>query len=301
MMHIHDKFFKLFKDALIAKQLLMMLLPKEICDLLDWETLEITDSESLLKHKSVRADIIVKISLRGGEPIVIYLPMEHKSYSDRDVILQVLEQFTAICKKTKSIVVPIIILCCEDKTFTVPNSYLRWVLRDHDLSTPKMQKLIRWLPDFGCVVVNLRNIDSEQLWQMGIPAGILAYTMANFWTATDDTVAKIIEKSRELNLEEYRYLLDSLIDYYEDTDNHYGREDFNRIERQRWPNLPEKELLMPEILLGQERIREEGISLGRENLILEMLKSGKMTDSVICDVAGLSEEELAQLKRKLKN
>ena len=96
---------------------------------------------------------------------------------------------------------------------------------------------------------------------------------------------------------------------YEDTDNHYGREDFNRIERQRWPNLPEKELLMPEILLGQERIREEGISLGREkgialgreNLILEMLKSGKMTDSVICDVAGLSEEELAQLKRKLKN
>ena len=217
----------------------MMIFPKEVCDLFDWDTLEITDSESLLKNKSVCTDIIVKIRLISGESIVIFLPMEHKSYPDQNVILQVLEQFTAICKKTKSIVVLIIILCCKDKTFTVPDSYLRWVLRDHDVSTPEMQKLIKWLPDFGCVVVNLHDIDSDQLWQAGTPAGLLVYAMANFWTATDDAVAKIIEKSRELNLEEYRYLIDSLIDYYENTDNGYGREEFNRIERQRWPDLPD--------------------------------------------------------------
>ena len=333
MLQIHDKFFKLFKDVLLAKQLLLMLLPKEICDLLDWDKLEITDSESLLTNKSVCADIIVKIRLRSGEPIVIYLPMEHKSYPDQNVILQVLEQFTAICKKTKSIVVPIIILCCKDKAFTIPNSYLRWVLRDYDLSTPEIKKLINWLPDFRCVVVNLQNIDSDRLWQAGIPGGLLAYTMANFWRATDETVAKIIEKIRELNLEEYRYLVDSLINYYKYTDNKYGRKEFDRIERQRWPDLPEEELLMPEILLGQERIhkegvdkgiilgrkegidlgrkegidlgRKEGINLGRseerENIILDMLKSGKMTDEVICEVTGLTKKELAQLKGKLED
>ena len=318
---MHDKIFKLFKEDLPIKQLLTMLLPEEICNLLDWETLEITDSESLLKNKSVHTDIIVKIQLSGGQPIVIYLPMEHKSYPDQNVILQVLEQFTAICKKTKSIVVPIIILCCKDKNFTIPNSYLRWVLRDYDLSTPEMQKLIKWLPDFSCVVTNLQNIDSDQLWQAGLHAGILVYTMANFWSATDDVVAKIIEKSRGLNHEERGYLLDSLIDYYENTDKKYGRQEFDRIERQRWPELPEEELLMPEILLGRERAhkegvdkgiilgrkegvalgRKEGVALGQEELILKMLKSGKMTDDMICDVFGFSKVELAGFKRKVES
>ena len=317
----HDKFFKIFKDILLLKQLLMMLLAKEICDLLDWATLEVIDSETLLGNKSVSTDIIVRIRLLSGQSLVIYLPMEHKSYPDQNVILQVLEQFTAICKKTKSIVVPIIILCCKDKTFTVPNSYLRWVLRDHDLTTPEMQKLIKLFPDFSCLVRNLHDIDSDSLWQAGTPANLLVYTMANFWTATDDTVAKIIEKSRELNLKEYHNLIDSIIDYYQDTDNKYGREEFDRIERQRWPDLPEGELLMPEILLGQERIhkegvdkgiilgrkegialgQEKGIALGQEKLILKMLKSAQMTDSMICQVAEISQTELAKLKKKLKD
>ena len=224
-----------------------------------------------------------------------------------------------------------------------------------------MQKLIKWLPDFSCVVTNLQNIDSDQLWQAGLHAGILVYTMANFWSATDDVVAKIIEKSRGLNHEKRGYLLDSLIDYYENTDKKYGRQEFDRIERQRWPELPEEELLMPEILLGRERAhkegidkgiilgrkegvdlgrkegvdlgrkegvalgrkegvdlgrkegvalgrkegvdlgRKEGVALGQEKLILKMLKSGKMTDDVICDVFGFSRAELAGFKRKVES
>ena len=70
-----------------------------------------------------------------------------------------------------------------------------------------MQKLINWLPDFRCVVVNLRNIDENRLWQASTPADLLVYTMANFWTATDDAVAKIIEKSQELKFGEHRYLM----------------------------------------------------------------------------------------------
>ena len=86
---------------------------------------------------------------------------------------------------------------------------------------------------------------------------------------------------------------------------------------------------MPEVLLGHERIRKEGVdkgiilgrkeglalgqkkglalgqkkglTLGRESLTLDMLKSGKMTDSMICEVAGISKTELDKLKRKLKN
>lgn len=261
-----------------------------------------------IKHET---RIIVRVRLRNGESIVIYLPIEHKSSPDQNVMLQILEQFTVICKKTKSIVVPIILLCCKDKNFTIPNSYLRWVLRDHDTSSPEIQELLKWLPDFRCVVVNLHDIAPERIWQAGVPAGLMLYAMTNFWTANDDDVAKIIKKSRELNLDNQRYLIDSLIDYYQNTDNGYGREEFNRIERERDPNLPEEELLMPEILLGQERIRKEGvdegvilgqkkgIALGQEKLILKMLKSGKMTDSMICEVAEISKEELAQLKRKL--
>ena len=78
---------------------------------------------------------------------------------------------------------------------------------------------------------------------------------------------------------------------------------------------------MPEILLGQERIHKEGVdegiilgrkegialgqkkgvALGQEKLILRMLKSGKMADSMICEVAEISKTELAKLKKKLKN
>ena len=59
------------------------------------------------------------------------------------------------------------------------------------------------------------------------------------------------------------------------------------------------------VALGQKKGialgRKEGVALGQEKLILSMLKSGKMTDSIICEVAKISKEELAQLKKKLKN
>ncbi len=334
---LHDKVFKLLKDKELAAQVLTVLLPPEISSLFDWQTLDVTDTAAVLGNKSLYADFIVKIALLDGEQVMFYIILEHKSYDDPDAIVQIMSYYAALCKRTKCAVVPMILLCCADPNVVIQESYLRWAWRKHDTSSPAMQKLLSWLPDFTLKVFYPSKFARPRLWRGGTPAGIVLYGLVNFWQATEDDVAQIIEKSREIKDTRHRYIIDSLIDYYENTDKKFGWQAFDRIERERWPELPEEELLMPDILLGYERVgaenfargrvegvvegrvegreegisvgreegisvgREEGISVGRENLILNMLKSGKLNDTMIREVTGISKKELATLKRKLKN
>ena len=127
--------------------------------------------------------------------------------------------------------------------------------------------------------------------------------MCELWDANDDTLALILEKARRLTRAEAVNLLAALRDYYHSADNSIDRQDFARVERERWPDLKEEEKLMPTIDFGFERAerrgREQGIEKNRREAVTRMLTRG-MPEEQILDVLQLTAEQLEKIKQQLK-
>ena len=118
----------------------------------------------------------------------------------------------------------------------------------------------------------------------------------------------LLEKARQITPEHKGIVMIPLIDYYEHTDMGFGRKEFDRIERERWPNLHEKERFMPTIEFSLDKAEERGLKQGieqgierKQRAVVERMLARGMSDDQICDVLQLSAKELADTKSKLKS
>ena len=315
--NLHDSFFKqIFKHKKYLKELLLAILSPEAIAYIDWDRLEIQDGELIKRGgRQIRADLIATVNLQGnasGTSIVLTFIFEHKSYRDPDVILQIMEysielmRKQASCPKDKRLIIPIVLLCCKDRDFKPPTDYLHWAFGDEEI--PKGVKAFKpMLPKLFGEVVDMRELSGVEMWTEANSIAIIKYSMSEVWNADDDTVAYILDKARDLNPDDAKYLLMVLSDYYAQADNQVEYSDFERVERERWPKLKEEDRLMQTIYFGPERYRREGIAQGIEQGIeqgrkkirdsaLRMLALG-MTDKQIKDILQLSVKELANIKR----
>ena len=132
--------------------------------------------------------------------------------------------------------------------------------------------------------------------------------MRDVWDADDDTIARLISKGRQLAPKDRAFILGNLKEYYERADNAIGEGDFYRVDRERWPDLPEEERLETILETQSDRAAlpdlEQGMLLGvtleRLDVATRMLTRG-MPEEQIKDVLQLTAEQLDQLKRHLKN
>jgi predicted transposase/invertase (TIGR01784 family) len=98
--NVHDAYFTWFtSNPGYSRQLLSCILPPALLELLDLSTLGIvspnqTDSR-LRRHQS---DILFEIKSRTGQPFLIYLLLEHKSYHDTKASFQVLRYIIHIAE-----------------------------------------------------------------------------------------------------------------------------------------------------------------------------------------------------------
>ena len=98
--NVHDAYFTWFtSNPGYSRQLLSCILPPALLELLDLSTLRIvspnqTDSR-LRRHQS---DILFEIKSRTGQPFLIYLLLEHKSYHDTKASFQVLRYIIHIAE-----------------------------------------------------------------------------------------------------------------------------------------------------------------------------------------------------------
>ena len=140
------------------------------------------------------------------------------------------------------------------------------------------------------------------------------FGMRNFWEVDEEIVTQTLKKARLLPQEERNFVLNVLIDYYECADERYGRGGFAKVERKKFPNLNEEDRLVPEMLFGLDRAKEEGkqqgirqglrkgkqqgIEQGKLEMVKRLLLEG-VDEQTICKVAQLSKQELARIKRSL--
>ncbi|HRZ79747.1 MAG TPA: Rpn family recombination-promoting nuclease/putative transposase, partial [bacterium] len=113
---VHNNFFlKVFKDIGNSADFLRGVLPPDVADLLDLDSIQTEDSgyvdESLRNHLS---DLVIKLNTRTGNKADVYVLFEHKSYPDENILWQLLkyqylmleEDFRA--KRKFRIIVPIV-------------------------------------------------------------------------------------------------------------------------------------------------------------------------------------------------
>jgi predicted transposase/invertase (TIGR01784 family) len=100
----HDHFFRqIFSDQAILADFIENYLPRDVVDHLDLNSLELHKEsfidEDLQEHQS---DLLCRIRQKNGEDAFLYLLLEHKSYPDRWVALQLLRYKVRIWEQTRT-------------------------------------------------------------------------------------------------------------------------------------------------------------------------------------------------------
>ena len=316
----HDSFFKkVFKRPEYCRALMKIALNPRHFALFNWALLKIHESVTTgSRGEERRADIVIEVPLLDKKfPVIFTIILEHKSYRDNNAVVQMLGYYNEIAQQTGGIILPIIIICCQDKQATIPSDYLSWALRQQ--GAPEELKLhFRQLPNFRCLVVNLHDLSYRRLRRGGEAVCLALFGMRSYWEMDEDVVCDIIKKARLLPEEERAFVLNMLMDYYECADKGYGMKGFNAVERKRFPHLKEEDRIVPEMEFGLDRAKKEGVQqglrkgkqlgkqLGRQEGIeqgkLEMVKrllQAGVDEQAICEAAQLSKRELTQIKRSL--
>ena len=318
--NLHDVFFKkIFKNTKYLMQLLRIIFPPKFIAAFDAESLTIKDG-ILLKRAGgeIRTDLTAAMRLKNTDmEIMITFILEHKSYCDPEVILQTMEYYLIARREqrkrksrkkgaVRNLIIPVILICCKDKDFEPPKDDLSLEFGDEEI--PPILEEFRYLfQRMPCMTVNLRKLPFDNFWDEAgeresdedCRAAVTAVQgMSEVWDADDDTVAELLTKGRSLPLEDGAFILGNLNVYYVSADNAIGEGDFNRVDRERWPDLAQEERLEIMLETQSDRAKQLGIEQGKLEMVKRFLLEGA-DEQIICKAAKLSKQELEKIKREL--
>jgi hypothetical protein len=96
----HAMFFeKVFSRTDVASDLIQHYLPPKTVEKLDLSTIQPLNKSFISKAlKVIESDLLFSVLTKTGDPIFIYLLLEHKSFVDRWVMLQLLTYIVKICE-----------------------------------------------------------------------------------------------------------------------------------------------------------------------------------------------------------
>ncbi|MFM8477756.1 MAG: Rpn family recombination-promoting nuclease/putative transposase [Planctomycetaceae bacterium] len=160
--HPHDVFFRrTFEVAGHTRSLLKSYLPAKIFRSLRLQTLEPARETFLSpgEHEK-RLDLLYTARYHDGTPVLIYLLLEHKSYIDRHIALQLLGYVLRILEWRKRngqppcVIIPIVIYH-GDAPWDEPTSLRDKVAADEPLTA--------FVPDMQVILADLRQLSPESL------------------------------------------------------------------------------------------------------------------------------------------
>ena len=118
--HPHDRLFKeVFSTQEAQQDLVCMALPAEITSRFRMNTVR----ESGQETGSGRMDLLLTVETKDGSAEYVYVLVEHKSYRDRTVAVQLLGYVAGIMKRHKALPMPVIhpvVFYHGDETWTAP-------------------------------------------------------------------------------------------------------------------------------------------------------------------------------------
>ncbi|MEZ4907668.1 MAG: Rpn family recombination-promoting nuclease/putative transposase [Saprospiraceae bacterium] len=160
----HDKFFKaMMAEKDVAIDFLRQFLPKDVIELIDLDTISVENSSFIDDNlNEVFSDAIFKCNLKSHSDNHFYLSVliEHKSYPDKFVVLQMLQYlvnaYQSQLKNDKILhpVIPVLFYHGKEK----------WEFKSlPHLFSDINPDLIKYIPDFKSVFIDLVRIDDNEL------------------------------------------------------------------------------------------------------------------------------------------
>jgi len=160
--HPHDSFFKkLFDNEENIRDFLKAYLPKSLAQHIDFESIQITDTEKEnKKHKKYYLDLSVDCQIQETQS-KIYIIFEHKSYQDKLTLMQVLNYCLTIweaeIENNQHYLTPIIpYIFYHGKS----RSNLKSNFRDYFEANPALEG---YLMDFKFVIFDTTQIENHDI------------------------------------------------------------------------------------------------------------------------------------------
>ena len=199
--HPHDDIFqKIYKNKEFVREIVAIAFDAEDLKKLDLSSVRIKESAARnIAGKSRRPDLVISVELKGKAdepPVTICIVFEFKAHRAHDVILQIKEYHTELCRRTGGIVIPIVLLCCEDESFDPPSDYNSWVFRNRGIPAA-VQSLSHLNPNFFCKIINLHKLP-ESVLRRAKSTAVVIEAIRRFWRATEDDVVLLLEKARQI-------------------------------------------------------------------------------------------------------
>jgi predicted transposase/invertase (TIGR01784 family) len=277
----HDRFFRrTFGDRELALEYLRHYLPPEVRQQLDLDTLRLTSTslvdEELAEHQN---DLLYEVATTAGQELYLYILIEHKSYPDKWVLLQLLRYMVKLWQKevaeghtgNTAVLRPILPLI-------VYHGYPVWPFSTNfaDYFASASPAIQPYLPQFTAVLHDLSVTANQEI--AGTPS--LQALLLALRHILDQQLAErfewFIRTIFAISQEPHGYQLLQLIVYY------YGvaTTKINRQEMERVLKLQgnEGEKLMRTVAMeyqeeALEKGRQEGAVVGQQQAVLSFLKA----------------------------
>ena len=314
---LHDIFFKeVFSHLKYALDLFRLTLTKEEFALFNWTTLK-SEATTFIdkKGREKRTDLQFSVQMKDSqERFKLLFLVEHKSYQDSQVLLQMLSYQTGMYehiahnphfKPAKGLipVLPILVYQGKDREWRGSLEFQAGLNWTADLKRRFGKNVLNFQPR----MLNISALDLKKGVEVLISYPAL-FILQHIWRLDKAKVREFFSLSQDISFEERKFLVSKVVAYVQKYDPQFSWDILQEIEED---ITEDKEAIMS---LFQDTIDEacqkshqegwqkgqldgieKGMQQGRQELILKLLESG-FDMQAICKGTGLSEEEINKLK-----
>jgi len=305
----HDKFFKeTLGNVEVAKSFLHNYLPPSNMKIVDEGTLHPEKDSFIGKELKERfSDLLFSADICGREGYIYFL-FEHKSYTDRIVIFQLLKYMAEIwnTKLNKEkieqlpVIIPVVIY------HGVSGWNIETTLGGMITGYKELPRDVKkYIPDYEYLIYGLSNYTDEQI-KGGARVKIMITLYRDVQKAEDvkellKIIAKAVHYLQELDDKQagMKYF-ETFMRYIFSTAKNLTREDAAEIVKKVEKTYPEgSELVMTLADILREEGKEEGKEEGIKAVALEMLKKGSSIHFV-AEVTHMDVQEVKRLKEEVQ-
>ena len=281
--------FSLKEDAI---SFLESTLPKEVVSTLDLGGLEQT-KESFVKENTTHTDILWKIPTKHKKSIFIYLLLEHKSYYDPHIYLQLLGYLASIYswqkenKQTLSPVIPFVFYHGE-KQWNLGKEFLNQFGIDNSLKS-----LIQYIPNFKIELLDLEKTSVQETFKnlrLKIFLSLIQKIRDNI-EQFRPLYLQVLRELRKVDSEAKRIEILEKILYYLFSTREKDAKEFREEKIYRLEGLGEDYMTVIEEIKLEGKL--EGERKGKLDAAEKMIAKGIALPDIL-EITGLSEDDLKE-------
>ncbi len=268
----HDRLFcEIYGERRNCMDLFELALTDDEFNAFDWRTLRALPTVHFMPDSSEKQmDLLYSVkSKRTGADCKMVFMLEHKSWQDAKLMVQLLEYQTAVYRKQMIPILPILIYHGRGSEWPYNLEFHQNLASD----SPEMIEIFgRQVLNFIVRCVNLRRPQVQrQIMERKLETRLILYIFDRIWDANLDTVDELLRMGQELDDTRRKVLIGKAVDYICRVRPEITREKIMEVERE---ILPQEVLTSPFLEGTLEDKMQEGLKRGHEQGLKQGLKQG---------------------------